>query len=315
MNPTQASRVLRGMRPLLPGIVWAILFCDAAAAQQPDVHEIMSRLARNQDRAQELRSYYVYDQRLIVRFRRGSGKLAREEVREYAVAPTPDGTSKQLKSFSGKYEKDGALHNYDSPGYTYKDLDLDGELIDNLADDLVDEKHSRDGISMDLFPLRSGEQRKYAFTLAGEEEYRGRQVYRITFKPRKETWDEDRDGTPWAGEILVDKHEFEPVFISTKLARGLPFVVTTLLGTNLKGLGFQLTYEKFEDGVWFPVIYGAEFELKAVFFYKRKIAIALTNRAFQRTEVKTRVSFDQPLPPDRILRVDEIKLPGPGPVP
>jgi hypothetical protein len=275
----------------------------------------MSRLARNQDRAQELRSNYVYDQRLIVRFNRTSGKVAREEVREYTVAPTAEGTSKDLKSFSGRYEKDGALHSYGKPGFTCKDVDLDGELIDDLADDLVNEKHSRDGISMDLFPLRSSEQRKYLFTLTGEEEYRGKQVYRITFKPRKETWDEDRDGTPWAGELLVDKSEFEPVFISTKLARGLPFLVTTLLGTNLKGLGFQLTYEKFEDGVWFPVIYGAEFELKAVFFYKRRIAIAMTNRAFQHAQVKTSISFDPPVLADPILRMKEIKLPPPAPHP
>ena len=304
------------MRPSFLYPLAVLLFAIPASAQQPDVQDIMERLAHNQDRAQELRTTYVYNQQLILRFRRGSGKVAREELREYTVAPTPEGMTKHLKHFAGKYERDGKLLDYDKPGFTYKDLDLDGELIDDLADDLTNEKHSRDGIEMDLFPLRTREQRKYIFKLAGEEEYRGKQVYRITFKPRRESWDEDQGGTPWAGEILVDKNEFQPVFISTKLARGLPFVVTTVLGTNLKGLGFQLTYERFEDGIWFPVIYGAEFELKAVFFYKRKIGIALTNRGFQRTDVRTRISFDQPLLLDLVLRPGEIPLPPPpAPVP
>ncbi len=295
---------------------FALVFCTAAAAQEPDVEEIMARLARNQDRAQDVRANYVYNQRMILRFKRNSGKVAREEIREYSVAPTPDGTAKELRSFAGKYERGGRLFDYDKPGFQYKDLDIDGELIDDLADDLANEKNSRDGVAMDLFPLRSNQQRKYVFTLAGKEDYRGKQVYRITFKPRRESWDDDEGGTPWAGEILVDSSEFQPVFISTRLAKGLPLVVKTLLGTNLKGLGFKLTYERFEDGIWFPVIYGAEFELKAAFFYRRKIALALNNSGFRRTQVQTRITFDEPLMLDQVLRMNEIKLlPAPAPLP
>lgn len=67
------------------------------------------------------------------------------------------------------------------------------------------------------------------------------------------------------------------------------------LGNNIKGLGFRLSYRKFEDGVWFPVSYGAEFEIKAVFFYKRKIAIALNNSGFKKGIVDANVTFDPPL--------------------
>ncbi len=318
VNPVESSFVLNSdeVFHMCPSLCLFVLLLAGAAAQEPDVQEIMARLARNQDRAQEVRANYVYNQRIILRFKRSSGKVAREEIREYSVAPTADGTAKELRSFSGKYEKGGKLLGYDKPGFQYKDVDLDGELIDDLADDLTNEKGSRDGVSMDLFPLRSNQQRKYLFALAGKEDYRGKQVYRITFKPRRESWDDDEGGTPWAGEILVDSNEFQPVFISTRLARGLPLFVKTVLGTNLKGLGFKLTYEKFEDGVWFPMIYGAEFELKAAFFYKRKIALALNNSDFKRAQVQTKVSFDEPLLLDPVLRVNEIKeSPSPTPQP
>ncbi len=92
----------------------------------------------------------------------------------------------------------------------------------------------------------------------------------------------------------------------------MPVVVKTLLGTNLKGLGFKLTYEKFDEGLWFPVSYGAEFEVRAVFFYKRKIAIALSNNGFKHAQVETKVSFEEPLQIEKIMKVPEVK-PAPPP--
>jgi hypothetical protein len=150
-----------------------------------------------------------------------------------------------------------------------------------LADDLANDRQSRDGIAADLFPLTTEEQRKYRFKLEKTEDYRGRLVHQITFKPVKELWEED-DGTPWKGEILVDAAECQPVLITTQLAKDIPVPVRVFLGTNVKGLGFKLSYQKFEEGVWFPVSYGAEFELKALFFYSRKIAIALNNSGFKK---------------------------------
>jgi hypothetical protein len=295
--------------PSLP----VILISGAAgllAQEAESVNQIMSRVAANQDRAQEMRTAFVYKQQMVLRFKRSNGKTAREEFRDYAVTPEAKTSHKTLDNFVGRYEKDGKLIEYKEPGYTYKDLDIDGEIIDDLANDLANERDSRDGIAADLFPLATSEQAKYRFTLIGKEEYRGKEVFRITFKPQKNHWSED-DGTPWAGEILVDSHDYQPVFISTHLARGLPMVVKTLLGTNLKGLGFKLTYEKFDEGLWFPVTYGAEFEVKAVFFYKRRIAIALTNRGFQRAQVEAKISFDEPLHVDQTMKVPEVKTPPP----
>ena len=159
----------------LLNLTFVLLPFLALAAQEP-VENVVARVAANQDRAQELRTGFVYDQSLLLRFRRGDGKLAREELRDYAVAPTASGTTKNLRRFSGKYERDGRLIAYMEPGYNYKDLDLDGELITDFAQDFANDESSRDGIANDLFPLTTKEQEKYRFTLKAREEYRARKV-------------------------------------------------------------------------------------------------------------------------------------------
>ena len=98
--PLKTSQLL-GLTPLI-----LLIFCRVAYAQAPPtVQEIMTRVAANQDRAQEMRSAFVYHQDLLLRFLRGNGKTAREEEREYSVTPTPRGTEKQLTRFEGRYER------------------------------------------------------------------------------------------------------------------------------------------------------------------------------------------------------------------
>jgi hypothetical protein len=257
---------------------------------EPSAADIMAKVAENQDRAQQARSEFVYQQNLLVRFRRGNSKLAREERREYAVTPTPSGLEKTLIRFSGKYERDGKLIEYDKPHYKYKDTDIDGDVISDLADDMTNDNGSRDGMAADLFPLTGREQKKYTFRLKGTESYRGRGVYRVEFSPARDR----EDGSCWAGEVLVDKREYQPVAVSTRLAKGIPFWVKTVLGTNLKYLGFSLAYERFDDGIWFPVSYGGEFEIRAVFFYKRLISISMANTGFRRASVASRITYAEP---------------------
>lgn len=280
-------------------IAIAIITATIASAAFPpqsdaaSVDSIMALVARNQEQAQDQRQSYVYSQSFVLRFRRGNGKLAREEMREYVVTPTENGTRKELVRFAGSYERDGRMVSYSEPGFIYQDMDIDGELMAGLADDLVNDRTSRDGIAADLFPLTTKEQRKYSFRLEKTEEYRGRIVHRIAFKPVKDLWEED-DGTPWRGEILVDAAECQPVLVTTQLAKGVPAPVRVFLGTNVKGLGFRLSYQEFEEGVWFPVSYGAEFEVKAMFFYSRKIAITLNSSGFKKGIVDTNVTFNPP---------------------
>lgn len=258
----------------------------AAACQTSETAEsIMARVAVNQDRAERLRSSFVYRQNLLMSVRRANHKLAREERSEFTVIPGPNGVEKNLVHFSGRYERRGHYIAYDHPNYQYKDMDIDGDVISDLAQDFTNAS-SRDGIAKDLFPLTAEEQRKYTFRLAGRETRRGRDVYRIAFRPRPGA----EDAACWSGEALIDAREFQPVHVSTRLARGVPFWVRTVLGTNLKYLGFSLAYDRFADGVWFPVGYGGEFELKAVFFYKRTISVSLENSHFEHTDVQSAIS-------------------------
>ena len=293
----------------------ALLFSPSllTATENPLVEQIMQKVAANQDRAEQLRREFVYRQSVIIRLTRGNGRLAREELREHQVTPTPEASEETLVRFLGKYEKDGKLLEYAEPGFRHKELDLDGELISEFAEEFTNDKKSRDGIARDFFPLTTQAQTKYRFDLMGEEVHRGKPAYRVAFEPLGKGW-EEMEGAPWSGELLVDRAEHQPVLVTTKLAKNFPLAVKVLLGTDVQRLGFKVAYERFDDGIWFPVSYGGEFKLKAVFFYKRNIAIALSNTDFQRTTVSTRLVFDdlleitQPLKlPDIPPRVSEAK--------
>jgi hypothetical protein len=276
------------MKPLVIAAIWA-----AAAAAQPvsaptDVAGIMALVAANQERSTQLRKEFTFHQKQLLRMNRGNGRIAREEKREYEVSPGSHGVSKELARFEGRYEYKGNYVAYDRPGYTYKEMDIDGELIDELSKDMTDDQHSRDGISRDLFPLTAAQQHKYNYKLLGRESYRGRDVIRVAFDPRPH---QEFDEAAWKGEALIDALEYQPVSVHTKLAARIPLVVRTLLGTNIKGLGFSISYQKFDEGVWFPVSYGGEFEVRAVFFYKRTISVDMVNSDFRRTNVTSNVRY------------------------
>jgi len=260
----------------------------AAGAQTPDVADIMARVGHNQTVAQEARKQFTYHQQQLLRMNRGNGKLAREEHRDYDVSPAPSGFHKELAHFDGKYEFKGKFVSYDRPGYEYKDMDIDGDLINDLSEDMTNDKQSRDGIAADLFPLTEQEQHKYNFHLVGKQQYQGREVYRVKFDPKPH---QDFDEAAWKGEAWIDAAEFQPVRVQTSLAVRIPLGVKVLLGTDIKGLGFAVSYERFEDGIWFPVSYGGEFDVRAVFFYKRKISVNMTNTNFRRTQVASNVTY------------------------
>src|ERR1035441_7461848 len=118
----------------------------AAAAQAPDVGTIMDRVGRNQAQAVAQRQEFTFHQKQLLRLVRGNGKLAREENREYDVSPNDNGVRKELLRLEGKYEYKGKYVTYDRPGYKYKGLDADGDLIRDLSEGLTNDSHSRDGI-------------------------------------------------------------------------------------------------------------------------------------------------------------------------
>jgi len=271
--------------------LWPLILLSSSIllAEEPTVDVIMARVGENQARAQEMRLAYVYNQKVLARFHRANGKLAREEKLEYVVTPTPNGVEKKITHFEGQYERHGKTFIYDEPGREYGDLDIDGDLIRDMVNDMTADKESKDGIGHDLFPLTAKEQAKYIYTLEGKENYRGRQVYRVSFCPKPH---QDVDDAGWKGEALIDAQEFQPISVTTKLAMKVPMAVKILLGTDIRGLGFSVNYEKFDDGVWFPVSYGGEFHIRAVFFYTRNMSISMVNSGFTRANVSSKIAYD-----------------------
>ena len=269
---------------------WALAAVLAAAQTRPlDVEQIMARVAANQQSARDTRQLYVYHQRQLLSMRRANGKVAREERAEYVVTPAKDGFEKRLDGFTGRYELKGKYVDYDRPGYQYKGLDIDGNLMHDMADDMMNDRKSRDGIGRDMFPLRAEEQKPYEFKLEGIENYRGRRSYRVSFQPDPRLKPDFEEG--WKGEARIDAAEFQPAMVETSLAYRIPAAVKLLLGTDIKGLGFSVTYARLAEGVWFPVSYGGELEVRGLFFYKRKISISMLNSDFQKTDVSSSVVY------------------------
>ena len=139
--------------------------------QAVTAESIMARVAANQDQAVKFRQAYIYRQQILVRLRDNRGKLVREEDTELTVTPTPDGAKKEMTTFSGKYKakRGGRMVAYTVPGMEAPDrhVDIDGDLVKELREDLVQEQKSKDGIATGLFPLTTQEQQRYDFRLAG----------------------------------------------------------------------------------------------------------------------------------------------------
>jgi hypothetical protein len=261
-----------------------LLLASASFAQSPQpnpasltAEAIMARVAANQDRSEALRNQYVYKQKIHILTHKPGGKLMREETADYNVVPTPGGSEKKLTLLSGRYWHKGEYEQFTGEP-TPEDDSLDGDLIKDFRDDLANDK-TKDGLGRDLFPLTSEEQKDYDFKLLGQEMQQGRSVYHISFRPK------DKDKIAWSGEAYVDAEEFEPVLVFTKLSRRIPFMVRTLLGTDVPGIGFNVVYHRQPDGVWFPATFGTEFRIHAVFFINRQMSVSLENSAFERTHV------------------------------
>ena len=268
-----------------------LLVCLASVIAQAQLtaSEIMARVAANQDRAEKLRAQYVYQQHVHVVSSKTNGRVMREETDDYDVVPTPGGSKKELKARTGRYYEKGKYVPI-TMGSKYDESNgLDAELTSGFARDVLNDK-SKDGIGRHLFPLTSDQQKDCSFQLLGEAEQDGRSVYRVGFSPI----DKD-DFKCWAGEALIDKEEFQPVLVFTKLARKLPFLVRGMLGTDLPGVGFSVHYRRQEEGVWFPSSFGTEFRLKVLFLMKRNIVLSLDNRNFMRTHVESKITGGEPV--------------------
>ena len=239
-------------------------------------NDIMARVAENQERAVEARARWTHHQDVLVRVTHSNGKLAREDHREYTVLPGPAGIEKKL------------LHASQTPA-VMKGMrgEMDSDIAEDLADDLTNQKGSRDGLSSKLFPFTRAEQAKYEFRLLGRETFRDREVWRVGFKPGGP----NPEQAAWKGEALIDAAEFQPVMVTTRFAHRIPLAVRTLLGTNIGYLGFKVSYRKLGEGVWLPETYGGEFSLRALFFYNRRVGVSMRNSDFRVADVHSRIEY------------------------
>jgi hypothetical protein len=305
-----------------------MIVAQSATPAAPTAEEIMAKVAANQDRTEAARTHYIYQQHIRVTSRKPGGKVMCEEVTDSRVSPRAKGSHQQLLTLDGRYWQKGHYVHYTTlqehettqPKGTEpkqkeartekEDLDgLDIDLVENLRKnltndgsedidekgqdsaghgvhvhlDLADEGQSKDGLGKGLFPLTTKQQSQYLFTLEGQQKMNGRDVYRVSFRPK------DKNDFDWKGEAFIDVHEFEPVVVYTEMSRKIPLAVRTLLGTNLPGLGFSVTYDREPDGVWFPVSFGTEFRMRVLFFIARDISMSLANTHFEKTHADVRI--------------------------
>jgi hypothetical protein len=292
----------------------------------PSAESIVARVAQNQDRAEAERAHYVYVQHAKMVSRHGS-EVKCEEITDYRITPTSDGSTQQLLKLNGRQltkhqylayhalspeqvkaeeekenqkeaekraaRKDGKTEpekdsekkdddNQDTIRVDIQEDSIDRDIVENIRSGLIHDK-SKDGIDAHLFPLTTKDQADYAFHMVGRERMNGRDVFHIRFRPKK------KDDFGWSGDAYVDTTAYQPVLITTVMARKIPFAVRTLLGTNVPGLGFTVTYAPQPDGVWFPVTFSTEFKIHVLFFFNREIILDAQNRDFEKTHVTSRI--------------------------
>jgi hypothetical protein len=264
-----------------------LLAASTLLAQTPDGAEIMRRVAANQERAEAAREAYVYDQKVFVRLKRANGKLAREESRQYTVAPTETGAKRKLVKVQGKILEGKQEIAYTEAGFRTKDMDIDGALVNSFASEIMWRHSDIPNTYWNLFDSKQLD--NYEFKLEGEESYRGYDVYKISF--RKINPDD-----PWQGEALIERNEFQPVLITTAWDGHIPLAVTLALGTSVKQIGAKITYQRLEKGIWFPVTSGGEMKFRVLFLYARTIAFSATNSSFRKTDVQSSIQFENTPP-------------------
>ena len=319
------------MVPILSSVLCAFVLAAsriAAAQQAPQAtaESIMAQVAKHQDEAQVDRQHYIYVQHARMTSRKGHDVMC-EEVTDYRIAPTPDGSHQELLKVDGrvlidhKYvqyaallpsdddkkdkdddkdkdnkTKDNAATKDDSAtkdnSTAKKDSGkppdvpggdgIDRNIVENMRKNLLNDK-SKDGIDARLFPLTSKAQAGYAFTLTGREHLNGRDVFHIKFRPK------DKKDFGWQGDAYIDVDAYQPVLVTTDMARKVPFAVRTLLGTNVPGLGFTVAYAPQPDGLWFPVSFATEFKLDVLFFFRREVILDAQNRDFEKTHGDARI--------------------------
>ena len=245
----------------------------------PGVGETHEQLLKVDGRMLKNNKYVSYD-KLLPRDeekpKKAEGDQKPDEDKPADSASKDKGEEQKGKNGKkGKNDKDPAF-DPDS------DETIDRDIVENIRWNLIHDK-SKDGINGHLFPLTTKDQANYAFRMIGRERLNDRDVFHITFRPKK------KDDFGWSGDAYIDTSAYQPVLITTGMARKIPFAVRTLLGTNVPGLGFTVRYAPQPDGVWFPVTFSTEFKIHVLYFFHRQVILNAENREFEKTHVTSRI--------------------------
>ena len=73
--------------------------------QTPTAEQVMARVAANQDKAEADRAHYIYVQHAKMTSRRGKTVMC-EEITDYRLTPSTDGTDEQLLKVDGRFRRD-----------------------------------------------------------------------------------------------------------------------------------------------------------------------------------------------------------------
>jgi hypothetical protein len=174
---------------------------------------------------------------------------------------------------------------YSDPKFRIKKMDIDGELTDSFAHDLLWSKNGK----VDWFPIHKDNLDHYVFTLDGTEKYRDYDVWRIRYRSAKGDWDDDGC---WGGEALIERNQFQPVLVTSSWDCKVPLAVKALLGINVQHIGAKITFRRFDNNVWFPVSCGGEMKLRIFFMYARTIAFSGSADDFRKADVQSSIQFE-----------------------
>jgi hypothetical protein len=311
---------------------YAGLCSDNPPQPLPTAESIMARVATNQDQAEAQRTHYVYVQHSKMTSRRGKTVMCEEitdyrftpsadnsqeqflkvdgrylknhKLLSYtALLPRDEDKPKDANKDQDKNKDQPAAQTGDDQDKKEKnekkdkekdkdpvfdpnsDETLDRDLVENIRWSLLHDK-SKDGIAQHLFPLTTKDQANYTFRMIGREHLNDRDVFHIAFRPKV------KNDFGWSGDAYIDTQAFQPVLITTGMARKIPFAVRTLLGTDVPGLGFTIRYAPQPDGLWFPVDFSTEFKIHVLYFFHRQVILDAQNRDFEKTHVTSRIVGD-----------------------
>ena len=166
------------------------------------------------------------------------------------MAPSAKGTSKKVVSVNGRYWKSRKYVAFEG-----EPVPRDGFVSMVLNDG---DMNMKDGLPEELFPLTSKRLEGYVFERGANRVVQGRAAYAVKFGPGK------HHDYGWSGEAVVDKDEFQPISVYTRV----------------------------DKDIWFPSSYGTEFDVKALFLINRTMTQSTENRKFKRVAVDSRVEFE-----------------------